>query len=93
MECRVALVCLVREHQKLIKKNYHNSTRKLFFESSEFEMFSQVTNIVYKKTCKTALNNFQHDFAIWKKLPDIKGFYKKNDSYTKKAMSRVQKDK
>ena len=90
MECRVALVCLVREHQKLIKKNYHNSTRKLFFESSEFEMFSQVTNIPYKKT-EAGFKQFQHDFVIWKKLPDIKGFYKKNDSYTKKAMKRVQK--
>ena len=59
MECRVALVCLVREHQKLIKKNYHNSTRKLFFESSEFEMFSQVTNIVYKKTEKTLQNRIK----------------------------------
>jgi|TARA_Y100000294_G_scaffold140914_1_gene134787 hypothetical protein len=89
-ESRVALVCLVREHQKLRKKNYHNSTRELFFKSPEFEMFSQVTNILYKKNAK-GFKNFQNDFAIWKKLPDIKGFYEKNDSYTKKAMRRVKK--
>ena len=67
LQCRVALVCLVREHQRLIKKNYHNSTRKLFFESSEFQVFSQETNILYKKT-EAGFKQFQHDFVIWKKL-------------------------
>ena len=89
-ESRVALVCLVREHLRLRKKNYHNSTRKLFFESPEFETFCQVTNIIYKKT-GNGFHQFQQDFSHWKKLPDIKGFYEKNDTYTKKAVRRVKK--
>ena len=89
-ESRVALVCLVREHLRLRKKNYHNSTRKLFFESPEFETFCQVTNIIYKKTAN-GFHQFQQDFSHWKKLPDIKGFYEKNDTYTKKAVRRVKK--
>tara|TARA_R100001086_G_scaffold237081_1_gene160949 strand:+ start:2013 stop:2543 length:531 start_codon:yes stop_codon:yes gene_type:complete len=89
-ESRVALVCLVREHLRLRKKNYHNSTRKLFFESPEFETFCQITNIIYKKTAN-GFHQFQQDFSHWKKLPDIKGFYEKNDTYTKKAVRRVKK--
>ena len=86
---RVALVCLVRAHQKFRTINRKTATKKLY-NSAEFEMFCMTTNVVYRKY-NNGFHRFQKDFVNWKQLPDVKNFYAKNDTYNKKAMKRVTK--